>query len=362
MKKIIIAYLLCMFAAVHIMATDNLKVWMNNPVMVADGKTVTYLTIYQTDAEDEYWNFEVHISLPAGIHIAKREEKRGKMVDDVKLNADRFEDMPHTIGVSMPDATSFVAICTNMTSKTPYYNDDADGNIVEELFTVGLVADAEMVNGTYDISVDVAKFVRTDVTGHTLTNCSTSKMTITGGVDNSSDYMYTLSAAGYGTLILPFEAELPEGVKAYTCSALDGLKLVLEEQSVVPACTPVILAGTPGSYVFTGTGEASEDSYTTGLLTGVLRATVIDDGYVLQQQAGKVGFYCVDPNNPKTVPANRCYLSIPATVKMFNLEVADGIESIMTNTTSKAYDLNGRPATSNTRGVEITNGHKVLKK
>lgn len=362
MKKIIFACLLCMFAVIHAMASDNLKVWMNNPVMVADGKTVTYLTIYQTDVEDEYWNFEVHISLPAGVHIAQRKEGR-KMVDDVTLNADRFEGMPHSIGVSMPDATSFVAICTNMTSKDPYYNDDADGNIVEELFTVGLVADEEMVNGTYDIGLEVAKFVRPDVTGHTLTNCSTSKMTITGGVDNGSDINYTLGTTGYGTLILPFEAELPEGVKVYTCTGLDGLMVVMEEQSVVPACTPVILAGTPGSYTFTGTGEATEDSYTTGLLTGVLKATVVEDGYVLQQQAGVTGFYCVDANDPKTVPANRCYLNVPAAVKMLGLSMdADAIEEIVKEGKAVIYDLNGRRVTGNVRGVKVKEGRKFIKK
>lgn len=359
MKKILMTCILCMFV-VGSMASDKLKVWMNNPVMVADGTTVTYLTVYQTDEEDEYWNFEVHINLSAGIHIAKRKEGR-KMVDDVTLNPDRFEGMPHTIGVNMPDATSLVAICTNMSSKEPYYNDDADGNVVEELFTIGLTADEGMVNGTYDMELAVAKFVRTDVTGHTLTNSATSKMTITGGVDNGGEIIYTLGNSGYGTLILPFDADLPEGVSAYTCTGIDGNTVLMEQQGLIPANTPVIMSGTPGTYTFTGESCASEDSYTEGLLTGVFKATVIDDGYVLQQQNGIVGFYYVDAEEPKTVPANRCYLSVPAGAKMLSLlEDTDGINAIDSSEEAGAYALDGKKVGKKAKGVVIKGGVKIV--
>lgn len=361
MKKILLACLLCMLAASHSVASDKLKLWMNNPVMVADGKTVTYLTVYQTDEEDEYWNFEVRINLPAGIHIAQRKQGRN-MVDDVTLNPDRFDGMPHTIGVNMPDATSFVAICTNMSSKVTYYNDDADGNIVEALFTVGLIADEGMMNGMYDIDITVAKFVRPDVTGHTLTDCAQSKMTITGGVDDINSIIYTLGTSGYGTLILPYEAELPEGVSAYTCTGLDGSTILMQQQATIPACTPVILSGVPGTYTFTGEGTPAEDSYTDGVLTGVFRATVIDEGYVLQQQNGVVGFYYVDAADPKTVPANRCYLNVPASVKMFTFDFETVIADVKAESDSKAYDLSGRPAAPGMRGVVVKSGRKVIVK
>lgn len=363
MKRILLACLLCMFAVLGSTASDKLKLWMNNPVMVADGKTVTYLTIFQTDAEDEYWNFEVHINLPAGIHIAQRKEGR-KMVDDVTLNPDRFEGMPHTIGVNMPDATSFVAICTNMSSKDTYYNDDAEGNIVEELFTVGLIADEGMTNGKYDIEISTAKFVRPDVTGHTLTNCAASVMTVTGGIDNGKEISYTLGNSGYGTLILPFDSELPEGVAAYTCTGLDGYTVQMTQQEVIPANTPVVLSGKPGTYSFTGEGNATEDSYTEGLLTGVFKATVIDDGYVLQQQNGVVGFYYVDAAEPKTVPANRCYLNIPAEARMLSLtEDTDGIIRLFgTTDDAEAYSLDGRKATKTAKGVVVRGGIKIIQK
>lgn len=364
MKKKFITCLLCMLTAICSMASDNLKLWMNDPVMVADGKTITYLTIYQTDEDDQYWNFQIEINLPAGIHIAKRKSGRN-MVDDVTLNADRFEGLSHTISVNMPDATSFKAICTNSASKQPYYNDDADGNIVSELFTVGLIADEGMTNGMYDIGMYVAKFVRTDgETGHSLTDCAQSKMTITGGVDDSNSIIYTLGTSGYGTLILPFEAELPEGVSAYTCTGLDGSTILMQQQATIPACTPVILSGVPGTYTFTGEGTPAEDSYTDGVLTGVFRATVIDEGYVLQQQNGVVGFYYVDAADPKTVPANRCYLSVPAEIKMFTLfaDDTDGIADIRDTDDSKVFNLEGRLVGKNFKGIVVKDGTKIFRK
>lgn len=339
----------------------DLKVWMSSPKMVADGTTVTYLTVYQTDAEELYSDMNMQINVPEGIHIAQKKSGRN-YVNDITANVDRFDGTEIGIACNMPDATSIRVITTNATKNT-WYRDDADGNIVEELFTIGLIADNEMVNGDYEITLSSVKFVKLDATANVPSETVKATMSVTGGQNgDGGNLTYTLSEAGYGTLILPFEANLPEGVKAYTCTALDGQMVVMEEQSVVPACTPVILAGTPGSYNFTGNGEATEDSYTTGLLTGVFKATEIEDGYVLQQQSGTTGFYCVDANDPKTVPANRCYLNVPASVKMLRLDMADGIETIMTNADEKVFDLSGRRATRNSRGVVVKNGRKVINK
>ena len=119
------------FAAVRLTAQD-FKFWMSNPTLTADGQTVTYLHIYQTDANNkQYWNFQVEITLPEGIHIAKKRSGR-EYVNDATLNEDRFDGLPHVLGVNMPDATTFKALCGNSASKQPYYNDDIDGNIVED--------------------------------------------------------------------------------------------------------------------------------------------------------------------------------------------------------------------------------------
>lgn len=363
MKKTLMTLLLFVLTMAQA-SGQTVKTWMSSPTMVADGKTVTYLTVYQTtDDEDElYRSFEIHMTVPEGIGIAQRKEGR-KMVDDISLNAIRFDGLPQSLAVSMPNSTSITAVCVNTTNKETFYRDDEDGNIVEELFTIGLVADPNMVNGKYDIEMTGAKFELPTGGGVTLTSPARSTMTITGGQGSAEELLYTLGDSGYGTLILPFVAELPNGIKAYTCTGLEGFSVVMEEQDIVPACTPVVLSGIPGSYTFTGTGTAGEDSYTNGLLTGVMKDTQIEDGYVLQHQGGVTGFYFVDANAPKTVPANHCYLNLPASVKMLGLILdANSIGKIMSEGRAIIYDLNGRRATKEARGVVVKEGRKVVRK
>ena len=363
MKRTSLIIFMLVFAAARLMAQD-FKFWMSNPTLTADGQTVTYLHIYQTDANNkQYWNFQVEITLPEGIHIAKKRSGR-EYVNDATLNEDRFDGLPHVLGVNMPDATTFKALCGNSASKQPYYNDDIDGNIVEELFRVGLVADPEMKNGEYTITMYKAILVDTDVNDYRIEEPVTATLTITGGQGAEGEIQYTLSDAGYGTLILPYEAALPDGVEAYTCTALQGNTVMTNKLDNIPAHTPVLLQGTPGTYTFSGTGTATESSYTEGLLTGVLESTTIDDGYVLQQQNGVVGFYVVDGNDPKTIPANRCYLNIPANVTQLSigLDQTVGIQqTTVPRQNEKAYDLTGKPVKKNAKGIIIKNKRKLLK-
>lgn len=353
--------LILLLLSVGIAHAFDLRVWMSSLTMIADGKTVTYLTIYQTDSEELYSDMNMQINVPEGIHIAQKKSGRN-YVNDITANVDRFDGTEIGIACNMPDATSIRVITTNATKNT-WYRDDADGSIVEELFTIGLIADNEMVNGNYEITLSSVKFVKLDATANVPNEDVKATMSVTGGQNGNGGILsYTLSNAGYGTLILPFEAPLPEGVKAYTCVGVEKQSVVMEELNNVPACTPVILAGTPGTYSFEGDGEADEDCYTFGLLTGVFKTTEIEDGYVLQQQSGVTGFYYVDANNPQTIPANHCYLNLPSSVKMLNLwfEGTDAIGNVMTEETSVAYDLSGRRATKGRMGVTVRQGRKVV--
>ena len=153
-------------------------------------------------------------------------------------------------------------------------------------------------------------------------------------------------------------------MEAFTCTGLDGNTVLTERQENIPANTPVLLTGTPGSYTFSGTGTATETAYTTGLLTGVLQATTIDDGYVLQQQNGVLGFYVVDGNNPKTIPANRCYLSVPSGVQVMRVDFgkATGLRPVsQLSPQGRAYDLSGRPADKDAKGIIIVNHQKLIR-
>lgn len=176
---------------------------------------------------------------------------------------------------------------------------------------------------------------------------------------------------GYATLMLPFNAELPAGMKAYTCTAnADEATLTLTEVKTLAANTPYLVEG-EGSFEFNGYGLATKDSYTSASLTGTYtEVTAPVDSYVLQNGAQGFAFYHVAKDKQPKVGANRCYLTVPAgTAKapMFSIsrgEDTTGIENSTLNAqpSTVIYDLMGRKVTDMVKGnMYIVNGKKVIK-
>lgn len=176
-----------------------------------------------------------------------------------------------------------------------------------------------------------------------------------------------------GTLILPFSAALPQGVKAYTCDALneEASELVLTPAASLQACTPYIVYAQNGY-----TGEISgtvdmtadypaTDVYTGGYLTGVLAATVVNDGYIMQNQGDGPMFYNAEGSS-FSLHAGRCYLTPTgaAASKAYALRIGDET-SIAPSTlnpqpSTTIYDLTGRRVVTPTRGIYIYKGKKMI--
>ena len=176
------------------------------------------------------------------------------------------------------------------------------------------------------------------------------------------------AAAGWGTVILPFAvASLPEGVKAYTCAAVDGATLTLEAVNALEANKPYIIEGAWNATV-TGDAQGTAMNYTDGLLTGVYaREAAKNDTYILQKQGDKVGFFKVDTDEAQPdVPANHAYLTAPAGVRpaVFLLDAeATAINAINALTAGQAeiYNANGVKQNRLQKGINIirTNDHTV---
>ncbi len=177
-----------------------------------------------------------------------------------------------------------------------------------------------------------------------------------------------------GTLILPFNAELPTGVQAYICNAVDNdeKKMLLTPVNSIEACTPYIVISETG---YTGNFEGSVDLgedyaddgvYTQGLLTGVLKPTVINSGYVLQNQGAGPKFYSAEGES-FTIPAGRCYLtpSGALSVKAFDMKIdeASEIKQVSEDATSDVYyDFSGRRVERLEKGLYIKGTQKVFVK
>ena len=187
----------------------------------------------------------------------------------------------------------------------------------------------------------------------------------------------TVTDAGWATLILPFNAEVPDGLAAYTCSEAEETTaegeatLVLEEAATLAANTPYIIQGAADdTYDFSGYGLATQDTYGNSFMTGTLveKAAADQGTYVLQNQDGKVGFYLVGDAQPK-VGAYRAYLNAEAAPAGSNVQafILKGIDGDGTTTgidgtvaeadaTVNVYNLNGILVRQNVKMSEALDG------
>ena len=171
-----------------------------------------------------------------------------------------------------------------------------------------------------------------------------------------------VSSAGWATLILPFNAEIPEGVKAYTSVALgdESVELIQVSEGGIKANTPYLIKGT-GEYNFSGYGLADKDSYEdeNGLFVGTYVDYATTGGeYVLQNHDGKLGFYFVGESTKPTVKAYRCYLTAPASgIKAFFFfdDDATGINGVDAADIEieAIYTINGAKVNSLQKGLNI---------
>ncbi|MCQ2111881.1 MAG: hypothetical protein MJY95_00885 [Bacteroidaceae bacterium] len=185
----------------------------------------------------------------------------------------------------------------------------------------------------------------------------------------------SVTAAGYATYMAPIDVEVPSGVKAYSCDAVDGETLTLTEvETTIPANTPVILEAA-GGYSAATVGYSNVkpdvkpelDEVTKGYLVGSYVETKAPEGsYVLQNLSEGVKFYKVTSEDGHLLKANHSYLNIPATsnVKAFAFEGTTGIIDVVPvlGNNSQAFNLAGQRVGDEFKGIVIKNGKKQLNK
>lgn len=187
----------------------------------------------------------------------------------------------------------------------------------------------------------------------------------------SATYTTTINtAAKAGTLILPFAATIPEGVKAYTLTYASGDAVTATEQTgTIPASVPVLLNGS-GEVTFTGSGTVTNvpTANIASNLVGVYEETTVPLGsYVLQNGDDGVGFYKVTTDDIKANPF-RAYLTAQgpaAKVRViYEADDATAITSLEAQDVinETIYNLNGMRVSHPTKGIYIKNGKKFIVK
>lgn len=179
------------------------------------------------------------------------------------------------------------------------------------------------------------------------------------------------------TLILPFDAELPEGVSACSVTDINADLLCIEGETRTnfKANTPyVIMADEGESYTFSGVPHAFQTAYGEGLLVGTYTTytTQGEDEYKLTTDED--GFTVFSRGSGQPLEEGECYLKCdsPGDIIYLNqLDAATGITSVsrQDHAPSPWYDLGGRrvnasstmPRHSLPEGIYIRNGKKILR-
>lgn len=171
-----------------------------------------------------------------------------------------------------------------------------------------------------------------------------------------------IDEALYATFIAPFDVELPVGITAYTIDGIDadGVTLVMTSIPTIPANTPVVLhSEAPISAMVSGIGEAEQQTYTVGLLTGTYSNLEISDCYVLQNQVKKgVAFYAVSDGKTAVVPANHAFLTVPEGTNAKELHFCIDTTAVMSvnalvTGTKTVYSANGVKQNSFQKGINV---------
>lgn len=170
------------------------------------------------------------------------------------------------------------------------------------------------------------------------------------------------TVAGWGTVMLPFAQELPNDVKAYTCSNTVDNILTLVEVDALEANKPYLVEGAWNETV-TGDAQGTALTYTEGLFTGVYEGGEVEAGnYVLQNKDGKLGFYKVAEGEGKqpNIKANRAYLTVPAAAGsrpafFFGDGETTAIQAVkaLTEGNAEIYDVNGVRQNTLVKGMNI---------
>ena len=158
------------------------------------------------------------------------------------------------------------------------------------------------------------------------------------------------------------------GVEAFAGIVQDDVLKLNKLNSLVPAKTPVVLKGAPGTYAFTIANDVVGFPLIENDLKGTAEEIEAAGNYVLAQPEGKpVGFYLAETGKIK---AGKAYLegnsNTGPLVKAFyfdsNRETA--IENVNANVNvnkGAIYNLSGQRVSKAQNGIFIIDGKKVLK-
>lgn len=178
---------------------------------------------------------------------------------------------------------------------------------------------------------------------------------------NAAEAQLTLTIDGYRLLMLPFAAELPQGVYAYSI----GADMTLQPLTVIPAHHPVLVEA-QGVVVLKGSGAVSfARSPLADLLRGAYTQIPLYEGdYLLGKQNGEWGF--VRQNTSATLTPFGVYVQLSSTASFIPLNLSvTGITDVRHDADAQSaplYNVMGQRVGKDHKGIVIRKGVKIVNK
>lgn len=184
----------------------------------------------------------------------------------------------------------------------------------------------------------------------------------------------SLNSGGVQSLFLDIDVKIPEGVKVYTIAGFDNGKMLLFPMNdIIPARTPVILKGDSYATLLFPILPSQTYPEEEGLMKGTLLKKTDLKSKTFFTVTVKSGQPCISLALTNSVTANQCYilkddmdaLGLTETqydIDFGNITAIKDINAAKAEPASKTYDLQGRLADGQAKGILIESGKAVLKK
>lgn len=183
---------------------------------------------------------------------------------------------------------------------------------------------------------------------------------------NKKTVSLSLNDGDWGTLCLPFDAELPEGMEAYTVTGVRNDAIQVEEEMMLEMNRPYLVKGKQGQrYEFKGP-DTPGGTYTNGVLesstTGSSQTAPVG-AYVLKKNSrGEMGFVKVKSAYSEYVRNYTAMMKLKGLHADFiSLDTSLGIETVACDydasaIATDAYRVDGTPAGADGKGLVIRHG------
>ena len=371
MKKILLLFSIMLLSGVYALAGTATSdcFTLSSATLTPGGKEVK--VTLSLNGSRLYTAYNMDITLPEGVELNYYNDapdvsmaKNGGIYpyeEDRDENKTYYHTLSCSYGVIGPKVLRIACISTQNKNFTA--NSGA-------LINIYLKASAFAKPGTADISF-TGQAITAIEEGNVVQYDPSDRIDQNVTIGTSSTVALNISAANqYSTCILPFDADLPSGVTAYSCDDYKDGFAMLKSASSFAAYTPYIVFSETGySNNISGTVDASKyvASATNDYLNGAIVPQQITEGYILQNQGEGAKFYNANGES-FTIPSGKCWLTLPSSAKDevgFAFDTPSAIEAIPESAEGKEttiYDLTGRSILNPQVGqVYIMDGKKVIK-